>query len=484
MTQGAEPDPVGRWRASYAPGDWLVLSGPTSLVVLQPASPEWSTLISTIWEGVLGAGTMTELASVLARHRIDQMPSFAAFFWAGDEMRSLVRGDVRLVEPASGDTLADGHGIQTWSELGLGQVPRVRVDLPQSVPGPRLQLPLVVGVVTASSLLIDTSETALVFSPQSAAPEEAPRPLAETAAVPHVPEPPITAADTTAEDSERAEGHGSPAEGAAPQSAATPESASVEPGGEPTPEPGPESTQDSDVGEPEPTEPTAYARQPELPESPPPVATGPAASPPPVGPPVGAAVGTGLEPTVGLPDLGPWGLQLEQPAPEPVASAPVAAPPVEVGGPSPGPEGGPELPATGDDNETADTALMEAVPPQQPRRSGVAILRSTTGQVVQVDRPVLIGRSPVVDRSTGAPEPLLMVVPSPGQDISRTHLLVEPRGWQVEVTDLHSTNGTLLLVPDSEIGPQRLEPGRPVTVGIGCQLELGDGVTISVDPAE
>ena len=27
---------LGRWRATYTPGDWVVLSGPTSLVLLEP----------------------------------------------------------------------------------------------------------------------------------------------------------------------------------------------------------------------------------------------------------------------------------------------------------------------------------------------------------------------------------------------------------------------------------------------------------------
>ena len=27
---------LGQWRATYSPGDWLVLGGPTSLVLLEP----------------------------------------------------------------------------------------------------------------------------------------------------------------------------------------------------------------------------------------------------------------------------------------------------------------------------------------------------------------------------------------------------------------------------------------------------------------
>ncbi len=39
-----------------------------------------------------------------------------------------------------------------------------------------------------------------------------------------------------------------------------------------------------------------------------------------------------------------------------------------------------------------------------------------------------------------------MRVPSPGQDISRTHVKVAPGQWGIEVTDMHSTNGTVVLL--------------------------------------
>ena len=29
----------GAWRATYIPGSWVVLTGPSSLVVMQPAAP-------------------------------------------------------------------------------------------------------------------------------------------------------------------------------------------------------------------------------------------------------------------------------------------------------------------------------------------------------------------------------------------------------------------------------------------------------------
>ena len=77
----------------------------------------------------------------------------------------------------------------------------------------------------------------------------------------------------------------------------------------------------------------------------------------------------------------------------------------------------------------------------------LAVLRSSDGATVEVDRAVLVGRAPSSHRSS-ARAPRLMTVPSPGHDISRTHLEVAPDGWQIVVTDLNSTNGTVLVRPE------------------------------------
>ena len=66
----------------------LVLAGPTSLVVLEPPPEDGSTFIDGLWEHVVDSATMPELATRLAAFKIDTMPSFAAFFWTADGMRS------------------------------------------------------------------------------------------------------------------------------------------------------------------------------------------------------------------------------------------------------------------------------------------------------------------------------------------------------------------------------------------------------------
>jgi FHA domain len=123
------------------------------------------------------------------------------------------------------------------------------------------------------------------------------------------------------------------------------------------------------------------------------------------------------------------------------------------------------------------------IPPQGARLVGrpvLAVVHASDGGYAELDRPVLIGRAPDPSRSTSQ-APRLLTVQSPGHDISRTHLEVAPDGWQIVVTDLHSTNGTTLIRPGG-YDQQRLTPGEPVPVQLGSVLELGDGVSVAIGP--
>jgi FHA domain len=172
---------LGHWRATYTPGDWVVLSGPTSLVVLEPPTHEWGSLINTLWEEIVASSSIADLAARLAHFKIDDLPSLAAFFWTNDGMRSLIRGDISVIDLATGKVVADGEGIQTWSEVGLAGVDHIRVDLPFEGDATLLELPLVVGAVRASSVTLDASQLAQVSSPQAEPELEAATPAERTA---------------------------------------------------------------------------------------------------------------------------------------------------------------------------------------------------------------------------------------------------------------------------------------------------------------
>src|SRR5215213_9570213 len=168
MTMAA---PMGQWRATYAPGTSLILAGPTSLVLLREPGTAQERLVNALWEQVMRSATMGELAARLAVFSIDKLPGFAALFWTSKGMRSLVRGDVTVTDPSSGNLIASGSDIQTWSESGLGNLTCVSILTGEEAePGP--VLPLVVGVAYASWVCLDASEAAQVTSPQEIPEEE------------------------------------------------------------------------------------------------------------------------------------------------------------------------------------------------------------------------------------------------------------------------------------------------------------------------
>ena len=122
--------------------------------------------------------------------------------------------------------------------------------------------------------------------------------------------------------------------------------------------------------------------------------------------------------------------------------------------------------------------------PQPPSvtASPVARLVVSHGEEVEVDRVVLVGRAPEARRFTSTEQPRLVTVPSPQQEISSTHLEVRPGSGadhgSAVVTDLGSTNGTVLVQPG--LPPEPLQPGIAVQLIPGAILDLGDGVSIQV----
>jgi FHA domain len=424
---------LARWRATYTPGDWVVLSGPTSLVLLEPPTHEWAALINTLWEEVVASSSIVDLADRLASFKIDALPSFGAFFWTADGMRSLIRGQISVLDLATGKVVANGEGMQTWSEVGLAGVSHIRVDTPYEGDATLLELPLVVGAVRASSVTLDASEDALLDSPQSeSVPEFAPTPLSEVATAPP------------------AEGDQQPeAVAGVAAAAATPIEQTAELSAEeiaalqnadtqllPSSFDGPASDAQAEVAPP--AQPVPSAAQEAVSDAAP--------------EPVGAA-----EPTS------------ESSFDESVQDSAILAVLCQHGHANP---------PNSIDCRVCSTPVARKVP-QFVAGPVLAVLRATDGSSVQMDRPVLIGRAPSGDRSNSR-SPRLMTLPSPNHDISRTHLEVAPDDWQIVVTDLNSTNGTVLVRPGA-VDRQQLAPGEPVHVQLGSVLELGDGVSVLID---
>lgn len=110
-------------------------------------------------------------------------------------------------------------------------------------------------------------------------------------------------------------------------------------------------------------------------------------------------------------------------------------------------------------------------------RPSLGRVEVSTGESVDLSVPVVVGRFPQA-QTTGSPvAQRLVTVPSPSQDISRSHLEIRLDGWHVLLVDLDTVNGTTLLRAGQS--PRRLHPLEPTLVADGDVVDLGDGVTLS-----
>ncbi|SES06816.1 FHA domain-containing protein [Actinokineospora terrae] len=117
------------------------------------------------------------------------------------------------------------------------------------------------------------------------------------------------------------------------------------------------------------------------------------------------------------------------------------------------------------------------VPLQQPvevPRPPLGALRLSSGDLVQLDRGVLLGRAPDVAAVKQPVRPHVVRLRSPDGDVSRNHVEVRLHGWQVLVLDLGSRNGTEVR-PPADL-PFALVPHQPVEIAPGTVVGLAEGV--------
>ena len=114
------------------------------------------------------------------------------------------------------------------------------------------------------------------------------------------------------------------------------------------------------------------------------------------------------------------------------------------------------------------------------RRPALATLTLSTGAAIEVAGDVVIGRAPQV-QAGGDPHIVALVpVASPQHMVSRSHLMLTTSGWSVLAQDLGSSNGTVLARPGAT--PVLLGSGMPTPVFMGDLMDVGDGVTLRIDP--
>jgi len=96
----------------------------------------------------------------------------------------------------------------------------------------------------------------------------------------------------------------------------------------------------------------------------------------------------------------------------------------------------------------------------------------------RVDAPVYVGRQPRSPRVTGGILPRLVRVESPSREVSATHIELRPTDLGLVLTDLESTNGTVVRQPGT--GVRRLESGESLPVVPGTLIDIGDGNVIEI----
>ena len=99
-------------------------------------------------------------------------------------------------------------------------------------------------------------------------------------------------------------------------------------------------------------------------------------------------------------------------------------------------------------------------------------------QPILLDTTAFVGRKPVEPRIPGVEHPRLVAVSSPRSEVSATHLEIRQRGSSVVVTDLRSTNGSVVVIPGS--APRRMRQGESVVVTPGTFIDIGDGNLIEI----
>lgn len=421
-------EPMAAWRTTYTPGTWLALSGSRTLVVM-PAVPEHlAREVENLWRSLLDADSVDALLALVAEAGLENLPHLGAFFWSDDQLHGLARGDVHVVDADTGETAIDGRGSITWRERELGSQRRLLVELDGRPHDPTPRLPLVVGAASVSSLYLSTADEDVVRFPVA----------------PAVVSEPVEDVDGEEPWQEPA-GDESESELWQEPSDTNDFGADAEPSPEVDHEPEPQATADQPPREPEYVSPI-----------------------PPPSPPVADAVGQPDDADdVGTLLAADIAASHKPSAPEPREPQVLAVPCVNGHANPPG-------------SRTCRLCQgpVEPMAAQPIRRPILAGVHSNFGDFVNIDGAVVIGRSP--DANRGPSGAVAMRVPSPSNDISRSHLLVTVRDWNVHVTDLLSTNGTLVL-PVGE-PPFTLADGASVQVELGTVLDLGDGVSVRIEP--
>lgn len=409
--------------AKYRPGLGTAVVQDCGIVLL--GADVSQKIAEEIWQSCQPSVDLSVVLGIVTRHGLADLPDFAVVTSQGSGARVVIHGNV-VVETAAdapvGRVRHDGRNVSTWTEYAVADVRRVTVEFLSTVEPTDSSVlptyPVLAGVVLASAVMMD-------FCADSA-PTQVDSRAGLAAELPPLPatEPPIVGPPDGADDVD--------------------DDTVLD-----------QTVLKSDLVD-------IRRRLPTWPED---KVPGPF--------PVSAGYGT-------VPEAGPTDV-MDGPTATRSGLPQDSGPVVSTGGrgatsgylPNVGREPVVPVPVT-----TLPPHNAQSAAPSVAARAHIAL---SSGLVVPLDRPVLLGRAPMMSRVASGVIPRLVTVDSPRRDISRTHVQVIQYGAKVLVTDLDSTNGVYLLEPGITV--RRLHPGEPTVAPVGSTIDIGDGVTFTVEHA-
>lgn len=503
------------------PGPGTALVGQTSFA-LMAAAP--AALIDELWPLIDGGSDIDALLEAVSAEGLRTLGAFALARVEPGGVRILVRGDAsaRLSTPSGGHTF-DARSVRTWAEHFVDDATAFELRLGAAASG-AAQYHLDRGVVPAAAIvwpyqptgdgidnaslsgLVDVAENVPVAAPVAAPP------AISVDDPDDADDQPESSDELAAGEAQAVDGNVEPASGETVHlsrfndDAGDLSVADGEPDGELVTEPvaaGDDydalyghtihrSVQQAAVEpEPEPEAPadhppvTAASDSPELQSTP-----SDAVADPPVPGPASAPIISGV-PISGVPGGAPSaiadegdhdGLTISAAQLRAMRAGAGATPPAPVAA-----MGGPTVQAvvcrSGHPNPPQRTtcrvcaSALDGAPQIVPRPSMGRITMST-GDVIDLVRPAVVGRNPKVEGRLPSEVPQMLKL-DVGQALSRSHAMIRLEGWQVLVEDLGSANGTVVTLPGRP--PQRLHAGEPVLIESGAVIDLGGEVTGTYD---
>lgn len=412
----------------YGGGSWLAIAGARTwlLADVDPAGPA----LAGCWELVRRDAEPADVVAALLRDGFRAVDNFVLAHAGAARCHVVVRGTAWADLAAGGGSAVSvrATGLTSWAEhhFTLTEHPAVRLCGPATADSPAL--PLVVGVVAAGWIELSARDAEIRFAEPVDVPTAAPPP------------PPVLAAADVPDE---------------PESDGT--------------------KFDHMFG--------ATIRPPEPVPDPP-------AEPVDVPPPVRQVV----EPTAVAPE--PTGMITSMPCwdgePPPVVLEPAAtvnraalhaAVRQQQGGPTVQAircAAGHLSPAHAAVCRVCGIALAMAQPTLVPRPP-LGTLRLSTGEHIPLDRGVLLGRAPTTDNESRPDRPHVLRLGGASDDVSRNHAEITLEDWTVLVTDLGSTNGTVITAPGRL--PERLRANVPQAIEPGTVVSLADEITFRFEVA-